>query len=332
MGRKKYTLEGLKETFTELYGDSLKIIGFDRYDNVKQRITVECPKHGQYSRTIEHHLSGRKCKKCADDERGTDLIKRRGLKIIAEFKEIHGDRYDYSKFEYKGSETPSCIICPVHGEFQQTPYVHKISNGCSKCSRDATFSQTLEKRKKDFWDLVKDKHKGKLEIDLDTYVNYQTPMSYKCLRCGTEYKDTPNHLLYRDGCSLCWGYGDIVYSREFFDKHKDYLLETPAFFYICEVTGEGERFVKVGVSKNPDKRFEGKTQYNFQIVETYPWSMYEAFNIEQSILRMFSENRYHPKINFTGVTECLTYNTLVDVKYKLKEYMYDRLEAPEDIY
>ena len=28
---------------------------------------------------------------------------------------IHGNRYDYSKVEYKGSKEKICIICPKHG-------------------------------------------------------------------------------------------------------------------------------------------------------------------------------------------------------------------------
>lgn len=29
----------------------------------------------------------------------------------------HGDKYDYSKVEYKGKDEKVCIICPIHGEF-----------------------------------------------------------------------------------------------------------------------------------------------------------------------------------------------------------------------
>ena len=32
-------------------------------------------------------------------------------------KAIHGNKYDYSKIEYKNCDTKVCIICPIHGEF-----------------------------------------------------------------------------------------------------------------------------------------------------------------------------------------------------------------------
>ena len=38
--------------------------------------------------------------------------------FIAEAKEIYGDRYDYSKVEYKNKDHRVTIICPIHGEFQ----------------------------------------------------------------------------------------------------------------------------------------------------------------------------------------------------------------------
>ena len=37
-------------------------------------------------------------------------------------RQIHGDKYDYSKVEYgKNNKEKVCIICPEHGEFWQTP-------------------------------------------------------------------------------------------------------------------------------------------------------------------------------------------------------------------
>ena len=37
--------------------------------------------------------------------------------FITQATKIHGNRYDYSKVEYKSTDTKICIICPDHGEF-----------------------------------------------------------------------------------------------------------------------------------------------------------------------------------------------------------------------
>ena len=54
--------------------------------------------------------------------------------FIKRAREVHGDRYDYSKVEYESTSTKICIICKKHGEFWQTPYSHLNGHGCSKCA------------------------------------------------------------------------------------------------------------------------------------------------------------------------------------------------------
>lgn len=54
--------------------------------------------------------------------------------FIRRAREVHGEKFDYSKVEYKGYETNVCIICPIHGKFWQMPQTHlagKVS--CPKC-------------------------------------------------------------------------------------------------------------------------------------------------------------------------------------------------------
>ena len=52
---------------------------------------------------------------------------------IADFREVHGDRYDYSKVDYVNVHTKVTIICPEHGEFWQRPSSHKGGFGCHEC-------------------------------------------------------------------------------------------------------------------------------------------------------------------------------------------------------
>lgn len=54
--------------------------------------------------------------------------------FIEKAKAVHGDKYDYSKVEYKGVHTKVCIICPEHGEFWQIPGSHLASRGCPNCA------------------------------------------------------------------------------------------------------------------------------------------------------------------------------------------------------
>ena len=54
--------------------------------------------------------------------------------FIKRAREVHGDRYDYSKVEYVNNQTKVCIICKEHGEFWQAPYTHLNGHGCPKCA------------------------------------------------------------------------------------------------------------------------------------------------------------------------------------------------------
>ena len=55
--------------------------------------------------------------------------------FIAEAIKTHGKECDYSKTVYEHSLKKVCIICPIHGEFWQTPTEHlKAKGGCPKCS------------------------------------------------------------------------------------------------------------------------------------------------------------------------------------------------------
>ena len=58
--------------------------------------------------------------------------------FIKKAKEIHGDKYDYSKVEYVNTLTPVTIICPEHGEFEQIPKVQLKGYDCKKCANKRT--------------------------------------------------------------------------------------------------------------------------------------------------------------------------------------------------
>ena len=53
--------------------------------------------------------------------------------FINKAKKVHGDKYDYSKVEYKNCDTLVKIICPIHGEFEQIPFNHLHGSSCPYC-------------------------------------------------------------------------------------------------------------------------------------------------------------------------------------------------------
>ena len=66
--------------------------------------------------------------------RYSKTLKIRRDEFLSQCKEVHGDRFDYSKVDFKNRSKRIIIICPVHGEFEQSPYNHiNRGYGCKKC-------------------------------------------------------------------------------------------------------------------------------------------------------------------------------------------------------
>jgi len=55
-------------------------------------------------------------------------------KFIVDANVVHDGFYNYSLANYINSTTNITIICPKHGQFQQTPHSHLQGKGCSKCA------------------------------------------------------------------------------------------------------------------------------------------------------------------------------------------------------
>lgn len=100
------------------------------YVRTNKPIKIICPKHGVFEQTPNKHLSGQGCPECSRERMRTDVDT-----FVARATKVHGNKYDYSKVEYKRCDVKVCIICPEHGEFWQTPHSHVVlGQNCPKCA------------------------------------------------------------------------------------------------------------------------------------------------------------------------------------------------------
>ncbi len=105
------------------------------YVNNKTKVCIICPEHGEFWQRPNDHISHAECPKCGLD-RTAKLRVISNAEFIEKAKQVHGDKYDYSKVEYVNSYTKVCIVCKEHGEFWQSPYSHLNGHGCSRCAYD----------------------------------------------------------------------------------------------------------------------------------------------------------------------------------------------------
>ena len=146
--------------------------------------------------------------------------------VLKRFKNVHGDKYDYSKVDYKHTDTKVCIICPTHGEFWQTPHMHLSGQGCSKCYGNE------RKTTKQYIDECKKIHGDFYNYDKVVYKNAYSIVTITCPIHG-DFKQRARTHLYGHGCPECQG--KRKYDKEFFikranevhgDKYDYSLIET----------------------------------------------------------------------------------------------------------
>ena len=102
------------------------------YKHSKTKVIIVCPEHGEFNQTPANHLSGNGCPKCSIDEHRSSIEQ-----FIRKAIFVHGEKkYDYSKVDYKQSQSKVIIVCPEHGEFEQTPNNHLKGQGCPKCKSE----------------------------------------------------------------------------------------------------------------------------------------------------------------------------------------------------
>ena len=121
--------------------------------------------------------------------------------FIEKAKEIHGDKYDYSKAKYTKSCNKLIITCPAHGDFEQEANRHLQKSGCVKCgilynirNQSATTEQFIIK--------AKETHGDKYDYDKVEYIKSKSKVIINCKHHG-EFQQKPNSHLRGQGCPKC---------------------------------------------------------------------------------------------------------------------------------
>ena len=195
---KIYTTESIIERFKLKNSHDFDYSKVD-YKGMSIPVTVICPIHNDIMLTPSQLLRNVGCPKCTNDK--LTRLRTNKENFIKESNEEHQNKYDYSKVDYKGVTTKVKIICPVHGEFWQTPRVHLKGCGCPKCGferqNDATRLTTEE------FIIRANKIQGnKYDYSKVEYVDYMTKVCIICPEHG-EFWQTPNKHLSGQGCPKC---------------------------------------------------------------------------------------------------------------------------------
>ena len=199
MSRKKTTEEVIKE-FKKIHGDKYdysKVV----YVYAKNKVEIICKKHGLFLQRPNDHKGGQGCIKCSYEkpkynQLNTELV-------INKFKNVHGERYEYSKVNYINNYTPVIIICKKHGEFKQSPANHFKGKNCILCSyEDIKVKKT--RSQKYIIDKFINVHNNRYDYSKVVYKSYQEKVIIICKDHG-EFLQVPNSHIGGNGCPDCGG-------------------------------------------------------------------------------------------------------------------------------
>ena len=121
--------------------------------------------------------------------------------FLEKSKEIHGNKYDYSKVSFSKVTDKVCIICPVHGEFWQEARQHYRGQGCPKCAVEKR-TEKKQYTTESFIEKVKKIHGDKYDYSKVNYVDSKTKVCIICPEHG-EFWQIPNSHQQGEGCPEC---------------------------------------------------------------------------------------------------------------------------------
>lgn len=144
------------------------------YVNQSVDVIIICPEHGEFLQRPNNHYMGAGCPLCVGNHKMTTET------FIKRAREIHGDKYDYSKSVYVNSKTKLIISCPEHGDFEQSPDKHLSGHGCPMCAQSKVEATNLQKYGAKRPLQNKEIHEKSVQTCLDKY-GVRNPMQSKAV-------------------------------------------------------------------------------------------------------------------------------------------------------
>ena len=169
-----------QKTRSQRIDDAVKVHG-SKYDysklpsvvTGKMHVIIVCPKHGDFKCTLTNHITHKSgCPTCSNRKpRDYD-------KFIRQATTVHGDKYGYKFYDDVRRDEKITIVCPEHGEFEQTVGAHIVGKGCQACG-----SNSISMDEKTFLYILKGE--GMFKVGITSRFNgrmdslrYSTPFSF----------------------------------------------------------------------------------------------------------------------------------------------------------
>ena len=219
---------------------------------------------------------------------------------------VHGNKYDYSKVDYKCSSMHITIICPTHGDFQQSPNHHLQGKGCKLCA----FKQQCHTTET-FILLASKVHNNKYSYDKSVYEHGESKIIITCPEHG-DFLQKPRHHLHGRGCQKCANKNKGSWTKDNWAQCETSTNFTGFKLYIIECWKDGERFIKIGrtIQQICNRFAPSRIPYSWKLLKSFEGSADYIFSLEKQLLKDNKEYKYLPLLDFDGKFECFTLDVL----------------------
>lgn len=194
----------------EVFLEKVLAVHGDKYDYSlvpdefpqKDKVTIICPKHGEFSMTVGNLIwNKRGCAKCGFEHVAGIKREKARQHFYAMAPILHNFKYDYALSEYTSSDDKVKIICPIHGMFEQTPAVHMTGCGCQKCGREVTkLKQAYDEET--FINVAMETHGDRFDYSELNFKSMKHKVNIICRIHGKFEQAAINHL-HGNGCPEC---------------------------------------------------------------------------------------------------------------------------------
>jgi hypothetical protein len=178
---------------------------------------------------------------------------------------------------------------------------------------------SLKTREQFIVDAVKI-HGDKYDYSKVNYLGNKVKVIIVCKNHG-EFMQTPNDHTGKHGCRKCSEENTLNYNLKeaYSEINKDFSLD----LYVIEMYSDTEKFLKIGISKQYQRRFfniKTKSGYLVKPKLILPTTLQEATLLEDLVLSKLRV-KYAKKFTkkFPGYKECLNYESVNEIIETIKE-------------
>lgn len=276
-----------------------------KYTNAKTKSIIICPEHGEFLQNPDKHLTSKYgCQECALIGRSQTSKGKVGYKPLKytwnEMKSKLKSKfpmYEFTCSSYHGTQSKIELHCSEHGNHTTSPHglLHgHVKFGCPKCAdveRVAAKTKTFEDFLKDAYTV----HGDKYTYTCKDFINRKSKILCTCDIHG-EFTKSAQKLLSGQGCFKCkvdaltlegklpGGYCETIFRRS------EELQNKPGILYYLKIKDT----YKIGITINLKQRIKAlKSKFNSEItvIDTYELPLYEAYKLEQDILKQYAKHR-----------------------------------------